>query len=105
MAGSPGRFRAFEGEKLIGFVEGSIESWNDRFRISNICVFDPARRHGGLNDAHEPYHRSGGVHRRADDRAETQSCNESAIACFIGKTGFPSLASICMPTPTTTGTA
>ena len=43
---APVAFGAFEGEKLIGFVEGSIESWNNRFRISNICVFDPARRHG-----------------------------------------------------------
>lgn len=48
---APVTFGAFAGEKLIGFVEGSIESWNDRFRISNICVFDPARRHGGLGTA------------------------------------------------------
>ena len=48
---APVAFGAFEGEKLIGFVEGSIESWNNRFRISNICVFDPARRHGGVGTA------------------------------------------------------
>ena len=29
---------AFEDEKLIGFVEGAIEQWNNRFRISNICI-------------------------------------------------------------------
>ena len=77
---APVAFGAFEGEKLIGFVEGSIESWNDRFRISNICVFDPARRHGGLGTA---------FMNRITETAEamgarmivleTQSCNESAI--------------------------
>lgn len=85
---APVAFGAFEGEKLIGFVEGSIESWNDRFRISNICVFDPARRHGGLGTA---------LMNRITETAEstgarmivleTQSCNESAIA-FYRKNGF-----------------
>ena len=35
----PIAYGAFEGERLIGFVEGSMETWNNRFRISNICVF------------------------------------------------------------------
>lgn len=34
----PIAYGAFEGERLIGFVEGSMETWNNRFRISNICV-------------------------------------------------------------------
>ena len=38
----PVAFGAFEGGELLGFVEGSPETWNNRFRISNICVFDPA---------------------------------------------------------------
>ena len=36
----PIAFGAFEGEKLIGYVEGSIEGWNNRFRLSNICVLE-----------------------------------------------------------------
>ena len=33
--------------RMVGFVEGFLEKWNNRFRISNICVFDEAdRRHG-----------------------------------------------------------
>ena len=85
---APVAFGAFEGEKLIVFVDGSIESWNDRFRISNICVFDPARRHGGLGTA---------LMNRITETAEAmgarmivleiQSCNESAIA-FYRKNGF-----------------
>ncbi len=41
----PIAFGAFEGEKLIGYVEGSMEGWNNRFRISNICVMDFSERH------------------------------------------------------------
>lgn len=40
----PVAFGAFENGTLIGFVEGSMENWNNRFRISNICVFDHERR-------------------------------------------------------------
>ena len=41
-------FGAFDGEELIGYVEGSPESWNNRFRISNICVFENAKRGSGV---------------------------------------------------------
>lgn len=85
---APVTFGAFAGEKLIGFVEGSIESWNNRFRISNICVFDHARRHGGVGTA---------LMNRITETAEasgarmivleTQSYNEKAIA-FYRKNGF-----------------
>lgn len=40
----PTAFGAFEGGELIGYVEGSPERWNNRFLISNICVFENARR-------------------------------------------------------------
>ena len=42
--GEPTAFGAFEGGELIGYVEGSPERWNNRFLISNICVFENARR-------------------------------------------------------------
>ena len=44
----PVAFGAFEGETLIGYIEGSPETWNNRFRISNICIFDDSRRGKGL---------------------------------------------------------
>ena len=40
----PVAFGAFEGDTLVGYAEGSRESWNNRFRLSNICVFDDAVR-------------------------------------------------------------
>ena len=31
-------FGAFEDEKLIGYIEGSMENWNNRFRISKSRI-------------------------------------------------------------------
>lgn len=36
----PLAYGSFEGDKLIGMVEGFLEKWNNRFRIANICVLD-----------------------------------------------------------------
>ena len=81
-------FGAFDGEGLVGFAEGSIESWNNRFRISNICVFDSAARGKGtgrlLMEAIEREAAASGARMIV---LETQSCNEAAIA-FYRKNGF-----------------
>lgn len=45
---NPKAFGAYEGNTLIGFVEGFLEQWNNRYRISNICVFDDANRRSGV---------------------------------------------------------
>ena len=44
----PTAYGAFEGDRLVGFVEGFLEKWNNRYRISNICVFDHADRRNGV---------------------------------------------------------
>ena len=85
---APAAFGAFEQERLLGFAEGSIESWNNRFRISNLCIFDEAARGLGLGSAlmariTETAHSSGARMLVL----ETQSCNEAAIA-FYRKNGF-----------------
>ncbi len=85
---NPIAFGAFEDGQIIGFVEGSLETWNNRFRISNICVFDHAKRSGGIGTL-----LMGEMIKAARDRKarmvvlETQSCNENAIA-FYKKNGF-----------------
>lgn len=85
---SPIAFGAFEKGELSGFVEGSMESWNNRFRISNICVFDDAKRGKGLGrslmNAIET------AAKNYDPRMivlETQTCNEAAIK-FYQKCGY-----------------
>ena len=84
----PIAYGAFEGERLIGFVEGSMETWNNRFRISNICVFDPAARGMGVGGAlMEAIRRSAQASGARMIVLETQSCNENAIR-FYRRHGF-----------------
>ena len=84
----PVAFGAFEDGKLAGFVEGAPESWNNRFRISNICVFDNAQRSKGVGTA-----LMNTILKAAEATGarmivlETQTCNESAVA-FYKKNGF-----------------
>lgn len=48
---APAVFSAFEGGRLLGFVEGSPETWNRRFRVSNLCVFEEAARRREIGTA------------------------------------------------------
>ena len=84
----PIAYGAFENDKLLGYVEGTLEKWNNRYRISNICIFNNTYRHIGigtmlintiLKDAKESKARMIVL--------ETQTCNENAIA-FYHKNGF-----------------
>ena len=85
---APVAFGAFEQERLLGFVEGSIESWNNRFRISNLCVFDKAARGQGIGSMLMARITEAARARGARMLVlETQSCNEAAIA-FYRKNGF-----------------
>lgn len=85
---APAAFGAFEGETLLGYAEGSPESWNGRFRLSNICIFERSTRGKGV----------GTMLLKALEEAaeasstrmlvlETQSCNEAAIG-FYKRNGF-----------------
>ena len=84
----PVAYGAFENGQLLGYVEGTLEKWNNRYRISNICVFDDARRHGGIGTA-----LMNTILREAKEGGarmvvlETQTCNENAIA-FYRKNGL-----------------
>lgn len=81
-------YGAFEGERMLGFVEGALENWNNRFRISNICIFDNSVRNRGIGTALLNTILSEA--RKTGARMavlETQSCNENAIA-FYNKNGF-----------------
>ena len=84
----PVAFGAFEDGQLLGYVEGTLEKWNNRYRISNICVFEDTRRHSGIGTA-----LMNTILLEAKQSGarmvvlETQTCNENAIA-FYGKNGF-----------------
>lgn len=84
----PVAYGAFEGEKLIGFAEGFLEKWNNRYRISNICVFDVNDRRKGVGAKLM----EGILQEAAKSGArmavlETQSFNFRAIS-FYKKIGF-----------------
>ena len=84
----PVAYGAFEDGQLVGFVEGSIEEWNKRYRISNICVFETENRHAGIGkklmETILQEARQSGARMVI---LETQTCNEKAIA-FYKKNGF-----------------
>ncbi len=79
---------AFEGERLIGFVEGFLEKWNNRYRISNICVFAIEDRGKGVGaKLLEAILREAVLSGARMAVLETQSFNYPAI-CFYRKHGF-----------------
>lgn len=84
----PVAYGVFEGDRLVGYVEGAIEGWNNRYRISNICIFDFENRSRGLGQA-----LMNAILREAEASGarmvilETQTCNENAIA-FYRRNGF-----------------
>lgn len=79
----PVAFGAFENGELIGYAEGSPEGWNNRFRISNICIFDAAKRGSGIGSKLMDTMQKAAEY--CDARMivlETQSCNDAAIAFY-----------------------
>lgn len=84
----PVAFGAFADDTLLGYIEGSLESWNNRFRISNICVFAHTNRGRGIGTMLMET-----IQKTAKDLGarmlvlETQSCNTAAIS-FYRKNGF-----------------
>lgn len=84
----PIAFGAFENGQLLGYVEGTLEKWNNRYRISNICVFDNSKRHAGIGTLLMKSILSEAVKSGARMVViETQTCNEIAIS-FYKKHGF-----------------
>lgn len=81
-------FGAFEDGRLIGYVEGSPEMWNGRFRISNICLFDSGERRRGVGTMlMAVIQKEAAASGARMIVLETQSCNEAAIG-FYRKNGF-----------------
>lgn len=83
---APVVYGAFQDGELLGIAEGSPESWNHRWRISNLCIFQEKHRRCGVGTAlMEKMLEEAAPMRMAV--LETQTCNERAIA-FYRKCGF-----------------
>lgn len=80
-------FGAFENGILTGFIEGSMEVWNNRFIISNILVFEEYRKSQVGTKLMK--HILSLVHKFNSRMAvlETQSCNIPAINFYL-RMGF-----------------
>lgn len=84
---TPILFGAFVDDHLAGIIEGSKESWNNRFRISNLLVFKPYRQlHIGSTLLQKMIDYAKTLHTRMVI-LETQSCNIPAIKCYY-QNGF-----------------
>ena len=84
----PVAYGAFEDGRMVGFVEGFLEKWNNRFRISNICVFDEADRRHGIGTSLLERIMVDAVNSGARMAVlETQSFNYKAVS-FYQKNGF-----------------
>lgn len=80
-------FGAFFGEQEIGLIEGSIESWNNRFRITNLWVDEKFRQLGiGTQLMTTMIHEAKKLKARMVV-LETQSCNIPALR-FYQEMGF-----------------
>lgn len=83
----PRLYGAFEGDREIGYLELSHESWNNRMRVANILVSEEYRGNGAGSLLME---RAIQEAKAAGARMlvlETQSCNDKAIR-FYRKHGF-----------------
>ena len=84
----PIAYGAFKGGRMVGFVEGFLEKWNNRFRISNICVFNEADRLHGVGTLLLERIMVDAVNSGARMAVlETQSFNFKAVS-FYQKNGF-----------------
>ena len=84
----PIAYGAFENGWLLGYVEGFLETWNNRYRISNICIFDDGDRRSGIGSLlMDTILKEASASKARMVVLETQTCNENAIA-FYRRYGF-----------------
>lgn len=81
----PQVYAIFDKKKIIGIIEGSIESWNNRYRIWNFWV-DKKYRREGFGQMLFKHMVDEAVRQKA--RAlilEVQSCNDIAISFYLSQ--------------------
>ncbi len=81
----PEVYGIFDKKKLIAAIEGSLETWNNRFRIWNFWVDKKYRREGfGTYLFKHVVDRAVALGARAVI-LEVQSCNDPAIAFYLSQ--------------------
>ncbi|PKK94206.1 MAG: N-acetyltransferase [Tenericutes bacterium HGW-Tenericutes-6] len=83
----PDVYAIFEKKNIIAVIEGSLETWNNRYRIWNLLV-EPKYRKMGYGKALMTHMEN--IAKEKGARAlvlETQSCNDPAIQFYLNQ-GF-----------------
>ncbi len=82
---NPKVFAIFDQKKMVGVIEGSMETWNKRFRIWNFLIDKKYRREGY---GKELFINMISHAKKEGARAlilEVQSCNEPAIGFYLSQ--------------------
>ena len=80
---NPIAFGAFYHNRLIGVVEGSLESWNNRFRIANLLVWDDFRNQGIGKTLIQKAEEAAKNSNARMLVLETQTCNRKAVDFYL----------------------
>lgn len=83
----PRAYGLWDGKEMLALIEITPENWNNRLRITNLCVREGYRRRGlGTLLMTRAREIARAQHRRALI-LETQSCNTAAISFYLAQ-GF-----------------
>ena len=81
----PRAYGLWDGKEMLAILEVTPENWNNRLRITNLCVQEGYRRRGfGTLMMTRAKEIARAQHRRALI-LETQSCNTGAIAFYLNQ--------------------
>lgn len=81
----PRAYGLWDGREMRGILEITPENWNNRLRVTNLCVQEGYRRRGfGTLLMTRAREIARAQHRRALI-LETQSCNAAAIAFYLSQ--------------------
>ncbi len=83
----PKVYAIFDRKKMIGVIEGSLETWNNRFRIWNFLVDKKYRGEGYGRELFEHMMKIAELEKARAVILEVQSCNDPAIRFYL-KQGF-----------------
>jgi ribosomal protein S18 acetylase RimI-like enzyme len=79
----PQVFGIFDRKKLIGVIEGSLETWNNRYRIWNFLVDKKSRRNGYGKMLFDHIVEIAKEQKARAIVLECQSCNDPAISFYL----------------------
>ena len=81
----PHAFALFDGREMRAILEVTPENWNNRLRVTNLCVQDGFRRRGYGSLLMTKAKEIARVQHRRALILETQSCNSAAISFYLSQ--------------------